>query len=95
MIALIGNISLILAAIISCYQFLNVRNIDKIRFLNPDRAITLQFFFVLLAFFSLMFAYIVSDFSIINVYKNSHSAKPLLYKITGVWGNPVPSFAIA
>ena len=87
MIALIGNISLILAAIISCYQFLNVRNIDKIRFLNPDRAITLQFFFVLLAFFSLMFAYIVSDFSIINVYKNSHSAKPLLYKITGVWGN--------
>jgi cytochrome c-type biogenesis protein CcmF len=34
-----------------------------------------------------MFAYVVSDFSILNVYQNSHSAKPLLYKITGVWGN--------
>ena len=34
-----------------------------------------------------MFAYIISDFSILNVYQNSHSAKPLLYKITGVWGN--------
>ena len=34
-----------------------------------------------------MFAYVVSDFSISNVYQNSHSAKPLLYKITGVWGN--------
>ena len=55
--------------------------------LNPDKAISLQFFFVLLSFFSLMFAYVVSDFSISNVYQNSHSAKPLLYKITGVWGN--------
>ena len=87
MTALIGNISLVFATIISCYQFLNIRNINKARFLNPDRAITLQFFFVLLAFFSLMFAYVVSDFSILNVYQNSHSAKPLLYKITGVWGN--------
>ena len=87
MTAIIGNISLIFAALISFYQFLNIRNINKIRFLNPDRAISLQFFFVLLSFFSLMFAYIVSDFSILNVYQNSHSAKPLLYKITGVWGN--------
>ena len=87
MTAIIGNISLILVTIISCYQFLNLRNINKTRFLNPDKAITLQFFFILLAFFSLMFAYIVSDFSIVNVYKNSHSAKPILYKITGVWGN--------
>ena len=87
MTAIIGNISLIFATLISFYQFLNIRNINKVRFLNPDRAISLQFFFVLLSFFSLMFAYIVSDFSILNVYQNSHSAKPLLYKITGVWGN--------
>jgi cytochrome c-type biogenesis protein CcmF len=32
-------------------------------------------------------AYIVSDFSLLNVVENSHSSKPLLYKITGVWGN--------
>src|SRR3546814_15450203 len=34
-----------------------------------------------------MHAYVTSDFSVINVVENSHSAKPLLYKVTGVWGN--------
>jgi cytochrome c-type biogenesis protein CcmF len=34
-----------------------------------------------------MFAYISSDFSNFNVFQNSHSSKPLLYKITGTWGN--------
>jgi cytochrome c-type biogenesis protein CcmF len=29
----------------------------------------------------------ISDFSVLNVAENSHSAKPLIYKITGVWGN--------
>ena len=87
MVAIIGNISLIFATLLSFYQFLNIRNINKIRVLNPDRNISLQFFFILTAFFCLMFAYVVSDFSILNVYQNSHSAKPLLYKITGVWGN--------
>ena len=87
MVAIIGNISLIFATLLSFYQFLNIRNISKVRVLNPDRTISLQFFFVLTAFFSLMYAYVVSDFSILNVYQNSHTAKPLLYKITGVWGN--------
>ena len=32
-------------------------------------------------------AFITSDFSVVNVYQNSHTAKPLLYKISGVWGN--------
>ena len=40
-----------------------------------------------LAMLSLMHAYVVSDFSVINVVQNSHTDKPLLYKITGVWGN--------
>src|SRR5580700_6014962 len=40
-----------------------------------------------LAMLSLMHAYIVSDFSVINVVQNSHTDKPLLYQITGVWGN--------
>ncbi|MGY4594199.1 cytochrome c-type biogenesis protein CcmF [Bradyrhizobium sp. GM22.5] len=31
--------------------------------------------------------HVESDFSVVNVYENSHSMKPLLYKITGVWGN--------
>jgi cytochrome c-type biogenesis protein CcmF len=46
-----------------------------------------QLLLVAIAFFSLMYAYVVSDFTVVNVVQNSHSAKPLLYKITGVWGN--------
>ena len=45
------------------------------------------FVFVALAFGALMFGYVTSDFSILNVAQNSHTLKPLLYKITGVWGN--------
>jgi len=39
------------------------------------------------AFFALTYAHVVSDFSVLNVVENSHSAKPLVYKISGVWGN--------
>ena len=39
------------------------------------------------AYFALTMAHVVSDFSLVNVVENSHSAKPLIYKITGVWGN--------
>ncbi|MBB5519317.1 heme lyase CcmF/NrfE family subunit [Amphiplicatus metriothermophilus] len=40
-----------------------------------------------LAFASLAAAYVASDFSVLNVYENSHSQKPLIYKFTGTWGN--------
>ena len=43
--------------------------------------------FVALAFGTLTYAFIVSDFSIIDVANNSHTLKPLVYKISGVWGN--------
>ncbi len=43
--------------------------------------------FILLAFLFLMFLYISSDFRNLNVFFNSHSDKPLIYKISGVWGN--------
>jgi cytochrome c-type biogenesis protein CcmF len=39
------------------------------------------------SFIALTFAYLNSDFSVLNVVQNSHSAKPLIYKISGVWGN--------
>ena len=39
------------------------------------------------AFAALMHAYVTSDFSVENVWANSHSDKPLLYRISGVWGN--------
>ena len=46
-----------------------------------------QLFFSISSFFVLLLAYILSDFSLVNVYENSHSNKPLFYKITGTWGN--------
>ena len=43
--------------------------------------------FTITSFFALMYAYIISDFSNFNVFQNSHSDKPLIYKISGTWGN--------
>jgi len=43
--------------------------------------------FIGLAFGALTYASIVSDFSLLNVAQNSHTLKPLIYKISGVWGN--------
>ena len=45
------------------------------------------FGFTALAFGALTYAHVVSDFSLVNVIENSASSKPLIYKITGVWGN--------
>ena len=46
-----------------------------------------QFVFLSVALGCLMHGFVVSDFSVVTVADNSHSAKPLLYKITGTWGN--------
>jgi cytochrome c-type biogenesis protein CcmF len=46
-----------------------------------------QFSFLALAYGALTYAHVVSDFSLINVIENSHSLKPFIYKISGVWGN--------
>jgi cytochrome c-type biogenesis protein CcmF len=46
-----------------------------------------QLALVLGAFAALTYAHVVSDFSVLNVVQNSHSAKPMLYKVAGVWGN--------
>jgi cytochrome c-type biogenesis protein CcmF len=46
-----------------------------------------QFALVSLSFWALSYAHLVSDFSLVNVVENSHSTKPLIYKISGVWGN--------
>jgi cytochrome c-type biogenesis protein CcmF len=50
-------------------------------------AALLQFGLVALAFAAFMHAHIVSDFSVRNVFENSNTAKPMLYKVTGVWGS--------
>ena len=46
-----------------------------------------QFVLIAVSFAALTHAYLISDFSLLNVVENSHSAKPLIYKISGVWGN--------
>jgi len=46
-----------------------------------------QFVFVALAFASLAASYVMSDFSVLNVFENSHSQMPLIYRLTSVWGN--------
>ncbi len=50
-------------------------------------AALVQFALVAMAMAALMHAYVTNDFSVINVAENSHTDKPLLYQISGVWGN--------
>mgnify|MGYP002846089199 FL=1 len=47
----------------------------------------LQLFFVLVSFASLVICFVISDFSNETVFNNSHTNKPILYKISGAWGN--------
>jgi cytochrome c-type biogenesis protein CcmF len=56
--------------------------------MNVARSTALaQLLFVALSFLALVTLHVTSDFSVANVFENSHSLKPLIYKITGVWGN--------
>ncbi|MCY4303140.1 MAG: heme lyase CcmF/NrfE family subunit [Aestuariivita sp.] len=52
-----------------------------------DTAAHVQFLATSTAFAALTYAFVVSDFSVLLVALNSHSAKPMLYKVTGVWAN--------
>ncbi len=91
MIAETGHFALILAVGVSLYQFLiplyGAQRGDVVLMRAGISAAVLQFALVLLSFCALTYSYVVSDFSVQNVVANSHSAKPLLYKISGVWGN--------
>ncbi len=91
MIAEIGHFALILALATALVQgslpLLGAHRGEAAWIAVARPAALLQFLFVAIAFGCLMQAYIVSDFSVLNVARNSHSAKPLLYKIAGVWGN--------
>ena len=48
---------------------------------------SVQLIFSLLSFLALLIGYIFSDFSMSNVYENSHTTKPFFYKLSGTWGN--------
>ncbi len=55
--------------------------------MSPNRQRLRSSALLAMAFVALMHAYVTSDFSVANVAANSHSTKPMLYKISGVWGN--------
>ena len=86
-----GNFLLLINIFLSCliiyfsYNCLKIKN--NIIFKSIYQISLLQSTMVLICFFTLIAAFIVSDFSLITVYQNSHSLKPLFYKISGTWGN--------
>ena len=91
MIDEIGHYALVLALALALMQmvlpFWGARARDA-RLMALARPIALmQFAFVALSYAALTYAHVVSDFSLANVVENSHSLKPLIYKISGVWGN--------
>ncbi|BAT61208.1 cytochrome c-type biogenesis protein CcmF [Variibacter gotjawalensis] len=91
MIAEAGHFALILALVLSLVQ-LSVpvwglrRGDAALISVGPMTAVA-QFAFVALSFIALTYCYVTSDFSVFNVYQNSHSAQPLIYRFTSVWGN--------
>ncbi len=91
MIAETGHFALILAVGVALYQFLvplyGAQRGEAGLMRAGISAAVLQMALVMLSFAALTYSYVVSDFSVSNVASNSHSAKPLLYKISGVWGN--------
>ncbi len=91
MTAEIGHFALILALLVGIVQAA-LPLIGAHRGIGSWMAVArpaalVQLALVLTAFLSLMWCYVTSDFSVLNVVNNSHTAKPLLYKISGVWGN--------
>ena len=81
MIALCGNIFLWMALVLGLLQ--TSRCADRHR-----RLVACGFALaILLAFAALLYGHITSDFSLLNVFQNSHTAKPLLYKVVGAWGS--------
>jgi cytochrome c-type biogenesis protein CcmF len=91
MIVEAGHFALILASVLALIQsivpLIGARRHEPALMRVPLSTAPAQFVFTLAAFGALVSAHVTSDFSVINVYENSHSLKPLIYKITGVWGN--------
>ena len=90
-ISQLGYYSLIFGLLTSIFIFFNSSiQLKKNNLVISDKTFGLigfQFFFVFISFISLIYSFIISDFSNETVYNNSHTTKPLFYKITGTWGN--------
>ena len=86
----IGYYSLILGLIFSVLIIpISVKNFNNNKSIDT-RIFSIsffQFFFVMVSFLGLIFSFVNSDFSNETVFNNSHTTKPLFYKISGTWGN--------
>jgi cytochrome c-type biogenesis protein CcmF len=91
MIAEIGHYALLLALMLALIQggapMLAARGYGGALIGSAEAIAIAQFGFVALAFAALTTCYVISDFTVANVVENSHSAMPLIYKFTSVWGN--------
>src|SRR5919197_6494225 len=91
MIAEFGHYALVLALALALIEasvhIVGARKNDPVLMAVAGPTALAQFCFVATAFAALMTCYVRSDFSVVNVFENSHSAKPLVYKLSGVWGN--------
>jgi len=91
MLSNIGNsllfINILLSIFIIYFSFKNLEDSKKIINRNIYNMCLIQSTSIIICFFTLIAGFIVSDFSLINVYQNSHSLKPIFYKISGTWGN--------
>jgi cytochrome c-type biogenesis protein CcmF len=91
MIAELGHYALVLALALALIQswspVIGARRGDIALMKLADSTALAQFAFVAFAFGALTVCYVISDFSVANVFENSHSQMPLIYKFTSVWGN--------
>jgi len=87
----IGYYSLILGLLLSFLlcgvSIKDLNSIDKRINQNVLYLSFLQLIFVIVSFLSLILSFVNSDFSNETVFNNSHTSKPLFYKISGTWGN--------
>ena len=86
-----GNFLLILSILFTSFiiyqSFACLKKTNDMTFKSIYKISLLQSTTILICFFTLVGAFMVSDFSLINVYQNSHTLKPIFYKISGTWGN--------
>ena len=91
MINQLGNYSLYIALLISILviskTLLSLRKSSITLSGNIFSLISVQSIMVIISFLTLIYAFVTSDFSNETVYNNSHTTKPLFYKISGTWGN--------
>ncbi len=91
MLSNLGNLLLFLntflGIIIIYYSFENLKSSKSSLSSKIYKFSLIQSTSIIICFFTLVGAFIISDFSLVAVYQNSHSLKPLFYKISGTWGN--------